>query len=235
MTSSERLEALLSKAATSTVESIKVPPPNHVAIARRAQHSKTVRRPVGKWLALAAAAAALIALLFLPPVKNAIARAAHTFLTMTFFPSSHKNQAPVLGRTVTIEQARTITAFRFVEPQGLPAGYHLIAVVKAPAGAMREAVTLRYVSSSNPIGLTMMESAAKRSRKPPRCKVLRWVGSAGQAPPAFVGGYHGTIPPPGFKSIPCNAWSAAGTQIQLVDMTGALTRGQIQHVIQLTR
>jgi hypothetical protein len=234
MTNNDRLEALLSKAASSAVQSIKIPPVNHAAIARRAERPSE-RRPVGKWLAVAAAAAAVIALLFLPPVKNAIARAAHTILTMTYFPSSHKNQAPVLGHTITLEQVRTITAFRFVEPRGLPADYHLVAVVKAPTGAMREAVTLRYVSSSNPIGLAMMESAAKASRKPAGCKVLRWVRSPGHAPPPFAGGYHGTVPPPGFKSIPCDAWNAAGTQIQLVDMTGALTRSQIQHVIQLTR
>jgi len=235
MTNSERLEALLSKAATSNMKSINIPPADRVAIARRAERPKTANLPVGKWLAMGAAAAALILLLFLPPVKNAIARVARTFLTVTYFPSSRKNQAPVLGKTVTLEQVGTITAFHFVEPRGLPAGYHLVAVAKAPAGAMREAVTLRYVSSSNPIGLAMMESAAKASRKPAGCKVLRWVRSPGHPRPVFLTHYHGTSPPAGFKSIPCHAWDANGTQIQLVDMTGALTRSQIQHVMQLTR
>jgi hypothetical protein len=233
MSNSERIEHLLSKAATLNIESINIPPADHAAIARRAERPNA-RALVGKWLAIGAAAAALILLLFLPPVKNAIARAALTFLKMTYFPSSHKNQAPVLGKTVTLEQVRTIAAFRFVEPRGLPAGYHLIAVVKAPLGAMREAVTLRYVSSSNPIGLAMMESAGKTSQKPAGCKVLRW-NHRGHGPRAFPGKYRGPIPPAGFRSIPCNAWNAAGTLIQLVDMTGVLTPVQIRRIIDSSR
>ncbi len=234
MTNSERIENLLSRAAASTMESIDIPLADHVAIARRAERSN-LRRPAGvKWLAIGAAAAALIALLFLPPVKNALARAAHTFLTMTYFPSSHKNQAPVPGQTATIEQARAITAFHFVEPRGLPAGYQLIAVVKAPVGALRQGVTLRYVSSANPIGLAMFESAGTPSRKVAFCWVLRSVRArAGllNHPERYRGGPL----PPGMKSIPCNAWNVGGTRIQLVDMTGALTPAEIRHVIEATR
>ncbi len=234
MTSSERLEAFLSKAASSTMELISIPPVNHAAIARRAQHSKAVRPPMGKWLAIGTVAAALVVVLFLPPVKNALARAAHTFLTMTYFPSSHKNEASVLGRAVTLEQVRAITAFRFIEPRGLPAGYQLVAAAKAPAGAARAAVTLRYASPTNPIGLAMFESAARPHRKQTSCKVLRWAPSRGHAFPPLPKRRSGASPPPGFKSIPCHAWETRGTQIQLIDMRSALTPSQIAHVIQLT-
>lgn len=239
MNTSERLEAFLSKAATSRMESISVPPANHAAIAARVQRVDAVRRPArGRWLAIAAAVAVAIGVLSLPPVSSAIARAAHKFLILTYFPKASKSQTLLMGRVITVEQARAVSKFRFVEPQGLPAGYHLIWATDAPAGAARYIITLRYESSLNGKGLSFMETAAKPGAHSAQCHVLTWSRTPGfnkVSPPRMPSNYRGGTPPPGFRSVPCHGWKVGKTQLNLLDEHGGLTQSQIQHVIQSTR
>jgi hypothetical protein len=211
---------------------------NRAAIAGRAQRVNPARRPaLVQWFAIAAAAAVVISILFLPPVSSAIARAAHKFLTLTYFPKAHNGQTVLMGRTITIEQARAVSKFRFVEPQGLPAGYHLIWATDAPAGAARYVITLRYESSFDGKGLEIMEAAAKPGARSSQCHALKWSRTPGSKvpPPQTPTNYRGGSPPLGFTLLPCHGWKAGKTQINLLDIGGGLTPSQIQHVIETTR
>ena len=234
MTTSERLEVFLSMAAASKMETIAIPRLSHSAISARLNRSKAARPQRQRWPGIAVAAALAIGLLFLPPVANAISRVAHTILTMSYFPTGHKTQPLVLGRGLTLEQARAITKFEFIQPQGLPAGYHLIRATVAPPQAARYVVTLRYAPSSSVIGLTMMESAVKPNGKPPSCRVLKWTRSSGLPIPKVISHYRGPFPPAGFTSVACHAWNVRRTEIQLVDFAGVLAPKQLQHIIQRT-
>jgi hypothetical protein len=237
MTTAERLEAFLKKAAAANMESITVPPCNNVAIAARA-HRVHSSRPAttARWLAAAAAACAIVGVLFLPPVSDAIARAAHKIMLFTYFPPAHKGQHIVVGRTISLEQARRIAKIRFVEPKGLPAGYHMIWATEAPTGAARFIVTLRYESTLSGAGLSIWEMAAKHGAKSFGCHVLRWSRTSTQRQiPSLPPVYRGKTLPQGFSSIPCHGWKVGNTQIELIDEENKLTPSQVAHVVQLTR
>ncbi len=171
----------------------------------------------------------------MPSVTSAIERAAHNIIALAYFPPAHRGQNLVMGRTITLEQARGIAKFPYVEPRGLPAGYHMIWGTQAPATAARSVLILRYASALNHTGFSVTEMAANPHATSFTCRVLRWRTTSRQPrPPSLTAGYHGKVPPPGFASIPCHGWKAGATQIQLVDESGKLTPTQIQRVIQNT-
>ncbi len=234
MIPTEHVEAFLGKAASSKMESIIVPPVNRVAISARARRLEPSRRSSGgRWLAVTAVALAIIGTLFVAPVSNVIAQAARRVMMFSYFPAARSDQI-VMGRTISIDQARTIAKFPFVEPQGLPSGYRLIWVTQAPATAARSTIILRYAPSTSGAGFSVTEMAATPGAGSFACRALRWQGTPRSRPPTLPAANHGNALPLGWTSIPCHGWKIGATEIHLVDQSGKLAPAQIKRIIQST-